>query len=187
MRNKGFTLIELVVVIVILGILAVVAAPKFMGLQREARIADLKGLEGSLKAANEMVYAKAAMKGLEHSSFFEINTSENNIEINGKRVDLNYGYIKPTSDNIKRILDISDGDWNIQGYPGLFNPIYLTPKTAPAFHANNKSYRPDASGDNIKASNCYLSYSFIDSHDPLFSGNNKQLKIPQYHLVTSGC
>ncbi|WP_422768146.1 type IV pilin protein [Photobacterium leiognathi subsp. mandapamensis] len=48
MKKNGFTLIELVVVIVILGILAVVAAPKFMNLQVDARNASLKGLEGSL-------------------------------------------------------------------------------------------------------------------------------------------
>ena len=179
MRNKGFTLIELVVVIVILGILAVVAAPKFMGLQREARIADLKGLEGSLKAANEMVYAKATMKGLEHSSFFEINTSENNILINGKRVDLNYGYIKPTANNLKSILDINDGDWNIKATGTIYGPVYMTPKTASAFYAQSVT--------EITASGCYLSYSFPNRHDPLFSGNNKQLKIPQYKLVTSGC
>ncbi len=35
-KNKGFTLIELVVVIVILGILAVTAAPKFLGISRDA-------------------------------------------------------------------------------------------------------------------------------------------------------
>ena len=44
MKKNGFTLIELVVVIVILGILAVVAAPKFMNLQNDARNASLKGL-----------------------------------------------------------------------------------------------------------------------------------------------
>ncbi|MCD9539789.1 prepilin-type N-terminal cleavage/methylation domain-containing protein [Photobacterium carnosum] len=180
MRNKGFTLIELVVVIVILGILAVVAAPKFMGLQRDARIADLKGLEGGLKAANEMVYAKAAMKGLEHSQQADWRSvKKNQIVINGKDVTLHFGHIKATESNIKSILDINDGDWNIQGYSGLFDPIYMTPKTAPAFHANNKSYRPDASGDNIKASNCYLSY--------VFPKPKPAWEIPQYKLVTSGC
>ena len=46
-RQSAFTLIELVVVIVILGILALTAAPKFMELQSDARISALKGLEGA--------------------------------------------------------------------------------------------------------------------------------------------
>lgn len=178
MRNKGFTLIELVVVIVILGILAVVAAPKFMGLQREARIADLKGLEGSLKAANEMVYAKAAMKGLEHSQYFEKNTSENNILINGTKVSLHFGYIMPLVSNITTILNISYKDWNVKGIGGAggyFRPIYMTPKTAPAFHKDNKR----VTSDMIKNSNCYLSYVFPKS--------KPAWEIPQYKLVTSGC
>ncbi len=47
-RQQGFTLIELVVVIVILGILAVTAAPKFMNLQGDARNASLQGLKGAI-------------------------------------------------------------------------------------------------------------------------------------------
>ncbi|BFN31164.1 hypothetical protein VHTUMSATKI_13590 [Vibrio harveyi] len=44
MRNKGFTLIEMVVVIVLLGILAVTAAPRFLNLQDDARDATLAHL-----------------------------------------------------------------------------------------------------------------------------------------------
>ena len=59
MKNrKGFTLIELVIVIVILGILAAVAAPKFMNLQREAKISVVHGLEGAVKTSMQLVRAK---------------------------------------------------------------------------------------------------------------------------------
>ncbi len=65
MNKNGFTLIELVVVIVIVGILAVVAAPKFMNTQSEARIATLKAAKSIIEGANNVVYGKAAMLGRE--------------------------------------------------------------------------------------------------------------------------
>ena len=175
MKNKGFTLIELVVVIVILGILAVVAAPKFMGLQRDARIADLKGLEGSLKAANEMVYAKAAMKGLEHSQQEDGTIAEKNqIVINGKDVMLHYGHIRATESNVKGILDISDNDWHlIQDLDGelQLNLVYMVPKTASAFNAKDPLV--------VKNSHCYLYYAF--------PRKGTSWNIPQYKLEISGC
>ncbi|EJG0975219.1 MULTISPECIES: type II secretion system protein [Vibrio] len=64
-RQGGFTLIELVVVIVILGILAVTAAPRFLNLQDDARKAVNQGLKGAMDGAAGIVYGKAAVEGKE--------------------------------------------------------------------------------------------------------------------------
>jgi len=60
MNEKGFTLIELVMVIVILGILAAVAIPKFVDLSGEALTASKKGMSGAVKSAHAVLVASRA-------------------------------------------------------------------------------------------------------------------------------
>jgi MSHA pilin protein MshA len=137
-KQQGFTLIELVVVIIILGILAVTAAPKFINLQGDARASALAGVKGAIQGANTLVYSKAALAGLEKS------TSATLVDIAGTApaagataaeitaaqaddVSTIYGYLDATTTNFSRALDISvqvitapttgnvtsTGDWGI--------------------------------------------------------------------------
>ncbi|WP_318436983.1 type II secretion system protein [Photobacterium leiognathi] len=102
-KQQGFTLIELVVVIVILGILAVTAAPKFMNLQNDARTATLEGLKGSIQGAAGIVYGKAAIKGVESNPDDSVSDADQTI----KTV---YGYPAATSAGIGKTIVGLEGD-----------------------------------------------------------------------------
>jgi MSHA pilin protein MshA len=56
-NQKGFTLIELVVVIVVLGVLAAIAVPKFIDLRSESEAAALQGVVGAMNSAMAINYA----------------------------------------------------------------------------------------------------------------------------------
>ena len=60
-KQKGFTLIELIAVIVILGILAVTAVPQFVDLRSDARNAAAAGIGGAIASGTALNYAKGLM------------------------------------------------------------------------------------------------------------------------------
>jgi MSHA pilin protein MshA len=80
--NAGFTLIELVIVIVILGIIAVSALPKFLNISKDTKSAVLNKLAGDMTSLNEQVHAKAIILGkdkISGNAYFDTNLGEVNV------------------------------------------------------------------------------------------------------------
>ena len=111
-KQQGFTLIELVVVIIILGILAVTAAPKFINLQGDARVSALQGLKGAIQGANTLVYSKAALAGQEQGTGQTVTISGDATASPATNVDVttDYGYLTPVLVNFQNALEISVAD-----------------------------------------------------------------------------
>jgi len=128
--QQGFTLIELVIVIIILGILSVIAAPKFLSLGSEAQASSLEGVAGSIASMNQIVHSKTQIDGIADKQDCD-GTCNNHpnwdrhvgyfyVDVSGTRLYVSDGYPKPkgtsqtntiVGDNFKSVMGLSDDDF----------------------------------------------------------------------------
>ena len=126
-KQAGFTLIELVLVIVILGILAATAIPRFADLSTDARKSALQGMEASIRSAASLARATQLAQGLGVGS---------SVTMEGQPVTMANGY--PTADTAGIGAALSNtsgfsqtgGAFTKSGSPGTCNATYANTGTA---------------------------------------------------------
>ncbi|ACA87500.1 prepilin-type N-terminal cleavage/methylation domain-containing protein [Shewanella woodyi] len=129
-KQQGFTLIELVIVIIILGVLSVIATPKLLSLSSEAQASSLQGITGAIASVNKLVHSQTQIIGIADKNEC-LGTCNNHpnwdneiayfyINISGTRLYVYNGYpLSPltapsdsmAANNYKEVMGLSDDDF----------------------------------------------------------------------------
>ncbi|MCZ4336846.1 type II secretion system protein [Shewanella colwelliana] len=131
-QQKGFTLVELVVMILVLGIISVIAAPKFLSLSSESQTAMIKSVGGTIASMNQMVNSKTQVVGIADKGdcsyscggdpHWDVLVGYYFVDISGTRLYVYNGYPMATQSdpvvqkNYKIVMGLSDDDWLVEPY-----------------------------------------------------------------------
>jgi len=166
MADKGFTLIELVVVIVILGVLAITAAPSFIDISKDAKKASLLQVQMSVEAANTLLFYKSKLPSY----------SSTQVRVDFTDIDMN-------NDGLFTPEDLDSGDvrlkWNYLDNTDLTKRIDISSEFSIEYQGIAFTYIGyDENQDSVVSDdNCYFKYTQAsDANTP-----------PIYEVISDGC
>ncbi len=172
MQQRGFTLIELIIVIVILGILAVTAAPRFIDLQSDATSSTLEGVKSALQGGSQLVYAKSAIAGSQASP-------TGSITLNGNTVATVFGY--PDANNTANIAEwVELTDFTVTAGAGAGDPPDDATAAVPGgntFGISPSGSTPDFTVTAADGASCHV----------LYTNATSSTTSPTISVVTGGC
>ncbi len=157
---------ELIVVIIILAVLAVTAAPRFLNIQESAREAVLEGVAGAMEGVITQVTSKAIIAGLNPSAENPDDQGDYVIDFGIGRVEVDWGTLCPESEgdkgnklNMLHFLTLSDDDSIISELGNRHTVVgYTQPFSDADLNSNNIT-------DDALPSGCYVLYDSFGRED----------------------